>query len=251
MRRLIGIFIDLDHPSGVAESGITVDGMTYAPIGMAVQISPSRIYTARHVLYMGMVGREFIGARSIGRLRFIPFASPLTPLRVRSESHPASLSGILADVPYDQAVLDLSTPFVPDKVQWPVVRRAEIVPGAPPTLIYVAGFHMTLARAEATNPNKPSVLAGGKWTQYIRRDVSSTCARVTQTNDGCMLHSCDTIGGLSGAPIFARDASPNNPPQVIGLHRGSAFNTAAICSAGAKGMPLNVAALPDAALVQN
>lgn len=254
MFKVIGILIDLEHAVGSGESGVVVDGKAYPPIGMALQVTPTRIYTARHVLYRHTGEREFEDPRNIAQLRFIPFSSPQTALRLSRELHPVSaLSDQLADVPYDQAVIDLSTAYTPAGVQWPIVQRKEIVADAAPTKLYIAGLQMTLARAKAGNTSGQAVLASGAWTSYIRRDISSTCTRITQTDGrGCMLHGCDTIGGLSGTPIFVNaDDAPDSTPVVIGLHRGAAFNNNNVCSAGEFGSPLNVAALPNLTLIKN
>jgi hypothetical protein len=254
MRKLIGIIVDLSRPSGKTQSGIAVAGKTYAPIGMAVQISANRIYTARHVLfYLKVENRRFVGARDISQLRYIPLDSPMTLLRLSRETHPTSLDDKLADVPLDQAVISLVDPYAPTNVQWPVVERLDIVLGAKPTPLYVAGFQMTLARASTRGPQNGRVIVPpGKWTEFIRRDATATCTRITQTSDGCMLHGCDTIGGLSGTPIFAKvDGTPNDRPMVIGVHNGSAFNVPSACPAGTMGLPLNIAALPVATLIKD
>lgn len=254
MRNVLGIIIDTDANLHEPATGILIGKRRYAAIGMAVQLSATRIYTARHVLYSGeIVGRRrFSEPRTVSKLLYIPLAMPGKTIKLISEVRPPQIEIDNADAPNDQAVLELAEKFVPLGAKWPIVRRMAIMPLGGPTPLYIAGFHPSLARADAAGKPKPELLTLSNWRNYIRRDNNSTCLRVTQNVEGCMLHTCDTVGGLSGAPVFVDpEAGDDGRPVVIGIHRGAAFNLAdTVCSAGLPGSGINMATLPNAAFLQ-
>jgi hypothetical protein len=249
MLQVLGIIVDTNASGGEPATGVMIGGKRYAPIGMAVQIAPDRIYTARHVLFSsGDKSQDLKGPRTLSALFYLPFAAPAKALKIEREIRPAGIAENSSGVVNDQAVLELVTSFSPDNVLWPLVRRMELPASGVPTRLYIAGFHAALARSKAPD----ALHLPGSWTHFIRRDGMPTCSRITQNDDGCMLHGCDTVGGLSGAPVFADGVSTDGGrPVVIGVHRGSAFSLGnAICSAGTQGKKFNMAIVPNPAFFQ-
>lgn len=55
------------------------------------------------------------------------------------------------------------------------------------------------------------------WSEAIVPDVSPTC-RVTYNNKKFLYHGCQTVGGVSGAPILVSDG--NAGLRIVGLHSG-------------------------------
>lgn len=253
MRNVLGIIVDTDASLLEPATGIPIRNRRYAAIGMAVQLSANRIYTARHVLFSGeRDGRRFTQPRAVKSLMYIPLAAPRNPISLLFEVGAPQDKIDNAEVPNDQAVLELATAFIPPRTKWPIVRRMAVLQGKAPTPLYIAGFHPGLARAAAAGKTKAELLTLSNWPNYIRRDSNVTCQRVTQNEEGCMLHSCDTLGGVSGAPIFVdSEAADDDRPVVIGLHSGEAFNAVdTVCSSGTQGIGLNLATLPNAASLQ-
>jgi hypothetical protein len=254
MRSLLGIIIDTSEPLNKNDTGIYLPNLgKFAPIGMAVQVSPNRIYTARHVLFHD-VDNTFRDKRNLGKLLFLPITAPDKLIPLSQEIRPASISGEPTSPFSDQAVVEMAAAYTPASVKWPVVTRSEINASDEATPLFIAGFQMALARAATIGmmPEQTNIQVSD-WPKYVRRDDADSCRRVTQNATGCMLHACDTVGGLSGSPIFAQLAGAvADQATVIGVHRGGAFNKSSmLCSAGVDGRDLNIGVVPNIALIKN
>jgi hypothetical protein len=255
MRKLLGIIIDTTEPLGKKDTGIYLPDIgKFAPVGMAVQVAPNRIYTARHVLYHPIGENKFGGKRDLEKLLFLPITAPGKLIFLSKEIRPASMSQEFTEPFDDQAIVEMSAMYAPTLVKWPIVAKSEINVNTEATPLFIAGFQMALARAEiiGVKPEQTSIPIVD-WPKYVRRDSAGSCRRVTQNNSGCMLHACDTVGGLSGSPIFAQlSGTAGDQASVIGVHRGGAFNASMmLCSAGVDGRDLNIGVVPNIALIQN
>lgn len=236
MARVMGIVVDKSRPFDV---GVYINGEHYMPIGMAVQISKDKIYTAKHLLFPN----EEQTMRDIKKLVFIPMANPtkVIPLTLPIAGIEEQTGEDIAD---DQVVLTLSKPYSPNG---PFARVSKTYfPQESPQLI-IAGFQLPLAQIASDERGKTKSLNLDTWKNYIRLDAAKSCRLVTQNSAGCMLYSCNTIGGVSGAPIFVNDESENDtkPPTVIGIHHGSGLsNQDSKCNAGEYARHLNAGAVP-------
>lgn len=236
MAMLLGVFIDIsvEVPSG---TGVVVGGRTYQPVGMGVQISDTKVYTARHVLVHEE--RSDKKMRKMADLIYVPFISPTIQLRFAGEPDTTSEDEFDPNnIGADQAVLNFSTPF-PLKTPYPKITAA--FDGTSATPLIVAGLALPLAQVE-----RKIGLNAASWPNYLRRDASPTCMRVTQNAKGCLMHTCDTAGGLSGSPLFIDDtANPAAAPTIIGIHHGGASaDQRQSCNATGATMT-NIAAVPN------
>ncbi|WP_426322169.1 trypsin-like serine peptidase [Pseudoduganella sp. R-43] len=251
MRQRIGVIVDLGESLGDGHSGIVINSKTYLPIGMAVQLAPDRIYTARHVIFRWASDDGALQSkRQISSLVFIPMNAPQRVISLMSELGSAEDNRDDGLVAFDQVMLKLQQPYNPGGL-WPIVRDERSKVSSEPPEVILAGFHAPFARALAAPSSKPAAIKLADWPQYVRFDSSLSCRIVTKSVDGCMIHACDTIGGVSGSPIFLARLESGRP-VVVGVHHGTAFNTQhRACAAGNTGVVFNMGAIPLKTAIQN
>lgn len=251
MQKLIGVLVDLSAPVGSEHSGIAINSKVYLPIGIAVQLAPDRIYTARHVIFRWESDDGALQSkRDLSSLIFIPMNAPQRFIHLTNEIGRPEDSRDDGLVAYDQVMLKLQQSFDVG-ARWPVVRDERSVAGDDPPGLIVAGFHTPFARALAAPTPKPVAINLPDWPQFVRFDSAPSCRIVTKSQDGCMIHACDTIGGVSGTPIFLSKLEGGRP-VVVGVHHGTAFNTPdRACAAGNNGVAFNMAAIPLKMAIQN
>jgi len=89
--------------------------------------------------------------------------------------------------------------------------------------LVVPGAHLHLLRHRKKlrngNPRISFEESIADWEEFLRVDELGTC-RVfhVATDNGCLIHSCQTESGWSGGPIFLRDSG-----EIVAVHTGSAF----------------------------
>lgn len=251
MLKLLGVLIDTTSSLKLGEPGVLLNGKKWPAIGMAVQLSSTQIFTARHVIFNGNApDGNYSGRRKLENLMFVPVSSPGKGIPLAQGSTQSDAIDDSGAIPRDQVRLLLSTAFDPGQ-RWPIVRNFPMAAGSTPLPLVVAGFQLALVAADMKL--KPGPAAAANWTQYIRKDASNTCSRVTQNVAGCLLHSCDSIGGLSGTPIFATGTGVDaDRAIIIGVHHGVAPNQGSnICNAGGSGDSINIAVVPNKNAIQN
>ncbi|MNF96780.1 hypothetical protein D3C84_795800 [compost metagenome] len=70
-------------------------------------------------------------------------------------------------------------------------------------------------------------------------DVGRGYCRIRNVYKGCMSHTCSTIDGWSGGPVYGHD---NNHVTLLGVHSGYSSEQVA-CSGKGDNMPTNYATL--------
>lgn len=102
--------------------------------------------------------------------------------------------------------------------------------------LIVPGIHLHLAYDIKGLPALTGAAAGdgfaarlGPWESFMRVDGLGTCRvyRVVSAN-GCIIHSCQTEEGWSGAPLFV---SAGGRVNLVGIHSGAVFEQST-CRAG-------------------
>lgn len=238
---LTGLIINLGD-KGSPGNGIVINGILRPILGMGVQIEKNRIYTARHVTYQRQADDSY-RLLDITKLAYLPYGSTAQVIPLTGESTGSNGEFDINDIANDQIQLQLASSFDPG-VKFATIRKSTTSTLPAPSNIIIPSFFIILAAAKENN-NGNSTLTSRNWSNYVAMDNRPSCKMIT-TNGKCILHSCNTIGGVSGSPIFLKeDGADNTLPTVIAVHHGAASqNSAKQCSADL-GAFLNTGAIPN------
>lgn len=242
INKLTGLVIDLAG-KGTPYNGIVINGVVRPILGMAVQIEKDRIYTARHVTQQALSDKSY-RSLDIARLAYLPYGTTAQVIPLTGESSGSNGGDFdVDDVANDQIQLKLANSFDPG-VKFAAIRKNTGSTLAAPSNIVIPSFFMVLAIAKENVAGKVT-LTPSNWSNYVASDNRSSCKMIT-INDKCILHSCSTIGGVSGSPVFLKgDSASNILPTVIAVHRGMAIrNPENQCGVDSGGY-LNTGAIPN------
>jgi V8-like Glu-specific endopeptidase len=126
----------------------------------------------------------------------------------------AFLANRIKDQSQDYTVLELAVPLpmAGEEVQ---VQRAI----GDKIRYLVAGFNWLIAfRGNASPSDKEIKAVGERWTEFIRYGDIEAC-RVHRVEGSCLIHSCLTVGGTSGAPLIVASDSAR-PLEIAAVHSG-------------------------------
>lgn len=175
----------------------------------ATRVSANEIVTARHCIY-DREGRLL----PLSWFRFYVASAPTVSLRVMEfdgEEYPTHFNFELRQKE-DRVSLLVEALAEPPLDPLPVVEvgtYGELLLYSHQTLL---AFERALERQRDGDDDPYAFLKDGTWTELLRLDQSPICA-VLGRHDVCMGHACQTQGGISGAPLFARHADSG----VLGL----------------------------------
>lgn len=86
--------------------------------------------------------------------------------------------------------------------------------------LVIPGFHGWLAYPELNRTSKErQAYVLSNWKEFLYWDNSGACQREITSNEQCIHHSCSTVDGFSGAPIFAYSEKTQSVVN-IGVHSG-------------------------------
>lgn len=113
----------------------------------------------------------------------------------------------------DIITLTLASPvenFLPVELVHPIIGESVWVPG----YFYVNDVNETFKKNTASDLKYTSIL-----TRSIRYTKDASKCVVLGFNKGCIVHSCQAIGGYSGAPVVSLDRSKAGKSlALIGIH---------------------------------
>lgn len=190
----------------------------------AFRLSPSVVATARHCLLFGGDAGVFEPAAFTFRLFGAPdMAFPVQGHVPAQHLLPADTSAPAAPGDHWMLRVDTRAVAMPDAAAL-VVQAPD--PGERLSIV-VIGPNLFLP-----------LLPGGEgttWTEWIRYDDRPDCNTVVE-GPGCLPHRCNTLQGMSGAPIIGkRGDRPNSPYLIVGLHLRSAEASDPACGRDPEG----------------
>ena len=241
INKLTGLIINLAD-KGTPGNGILINGTLRPILGMGVQIEKNRIYTARHVTYQRLADGSY-RLLDIAKLAYLPYGTTAQVIPFTGESTGSKGEFDINDVANDQIQLQLANSFDPG-VSFATIRKSTTGTLPAPANIIIPSFFIILAATKENN-NGNSTLNPRNWSNYVVMDNRPSCKMIT-TNGKCILHSCNTIGGVSGSPIFLKeDGAGNTIPTVIAVHHGEASQKSAKQCSVDSGTFLNTGAIPN------
>lgn len=242
MSKLTGLIIN-NKDETVQGDGIIIAGKLRPILGMAVQIQNNKIYTAKHVIYK-QTGDNIYEQRNLTDLAYIPFGTLSPPIPLNKDINgDNSRKFDIDDIENDQIQLTLTESYNPG-VKFATIKKNDALTLAAPANIMIPGFMIILAQAKS-NINAGMYPTLNNWTNYVVRDNRASCKMIA-LNDKCMLHSCTTIGGVSGSPIFLDDEGDDNQaPVIIAVHHGEAISRRGNKCDVDSGKYLNTGAIPN------
>lgn len=242
MNKITGLIIDYKNETARGD-GIVIDGKTRPILGMAAQIQEKKIYTAKHVIYM-QTDENIYKKRDISTLAYMPFGSLALPIPLTAESSEGDLAEFdMNDIAGDQIQLSLAKTYDPG-VKFAIIKKNDGASFSAPANIMIPSFMIILSQAKSHIDSKMKTKLEN-WTNYVVRDNRQTCKMIA-ANDVCILHSCTTIGGVSGSPIFLDDeGSDDQAPIILAVHHGEAASTHDRQCNAASGKYLNTGAIPN------
>jgi len=207
--------------------GILYRKSNFQIICTASIVSAKYIKTATHCLEPEtLLGASANGSEptSINSLAFRAYTRPEQELLLVRYLFPDPRPYIYwKDGPYekekDYVLIELETPIIglTENVRlggYSSTKGKIIIPGFDSALAYGDKFPLT---TDALN----SVLSN--WTKYLRWDGSGGCLIDRRRGNTCLLHSCVTLFGYSGAPMFGISQTEDVLID-FGVHSGAASN---------------------------
>lgn len=206
-----------------------------APFCMALHLGGDRFLTARHCLLNAEDGSEII-ERSGASIEMVDRSDPRSIPIKHAATQPFSLAGKFSG---RQDLLVIEAPTLAATVR---ARRPANGLGKPLT---VAEPAVAIGYFPLANPQQRFPTTVGKrglappWAEALRMtrtDGINYCrvwSRSTELDgSGCVEHSCQTVGGFSGAPVFVDRGVPGTPRwEVAGINVAGAIvkKTAGSC----------------------
>lgn len=184
----------------------------------ATLISPTHIITAAHCL-KGVDPQGQTRRLTSADLSFSPLSAPQRRNRIDAlHLHPrtdwVSLLGSRdPEQAFDYMILSLNTAekYDPDLY---------IAAAQPQHENYIMpGYFWILAHRGDPMPTASAAdTAAQAWPAAIRYGAPQSCRAHSINQPGCLAHSCQSVGGSSGAPLFG--AEPDGRLRLIGIHSG-------------------------------
>lgn len=202
VRRAVGVLVDED-----------------TPFCTGLRIDINHVVTAKHCFYRNGVGRPddhtLDAAEGRRQFWFIYEAEPDTFYELCAQTLPTNeISTLVA--PRDNFTVRIAAPRTP-----------------PPSLTYVDSGDFTGRSLYVRGFN--AVAFNRHVSTYLSASAHGGCHVESTTRGGCILHGCQSLEGMSGAPMFLRDdARARDPNQlsVIGINLGEARGNDSVACGG-------------------
>lgn len=224
----IGVLIDAAPEESHWGRGVDIFCTAFA-------LDRKTVVTAAHCAYEPAATKSWSGLRRPDHVLFVPAAAPTSAFEVAKAMTPAGAAA--ADKRYsdeeasDVIYLELRTPLT--MTLDPLAPGESLSPRSP---LLIVGFNpelayfstavgedaplRSLARPADKTPLTPADIAAqlpADWTRFLRYDPRAMCRAWAVIRNKCVLHTCSTVGGFSGAPTFAR---MGDAVTYIGPHAG-------------------------------
>lgn len=185
------------------------------------RIAEDRVLTARHCLFRA--GSTPLQPWPAENRYVYLLSAPTKRLAVLGAIHPPGVAPQRFDDTddlNDWAILKIAkppTPYVPLTTGDPKQFDRVIVYGYQPILAFRDRLASRIAKDQGA-----IFLPTQTWDHRVRYDASAICSLAALAGDGgCVLHGCQTEGGVSGAALFR--VAGGGAVDLVGLHTRSTF----------------------------